>query len=148
MQNEALNLKKTTSDSLNRAVTPEASQKYREALELIQGFIKTVKSYRIYALNNPILTKFINQLHQKLTLYLEKHGSFRFSIDEFKFIFDGEVVYADENMEESLAFLMHRPIYKEHQSPVNIAPGLKQIVVKTNADIEKLNIQYVDDQKL
>jgi hypothetical protein len=87
---------------------PQTSERYHEALGLIQVLIKTTKSYRIYALNNPILTKFVEQLHRKLTLYLKKHGSFRIAVDEFAFTFDGEVIYENENMDESLPFLMHR----------------------------------------
>ena len=98
----------TTSGNQNRAVLPRQSEKCQEARNLIQVFIKTIKSYRIYALNNPILTRFVDQLNQKLRSYLKKHGSFRFSIDEFKFVFDGEVIYENEDMTDSLPFLMHR----------------------------------------
>ena len=93
--------------SKNRAATPGQSEKFAEARNLIQMFIKTIKSYRIYALNNPILTRFIEQFHQEMRSYTKKHGSFRFSIDEFKFIFDGEVIYENEDVGESLPFLMH-----------------------------------------
>jgi len=98
----------TTSHRLNRAPKPEVSEKYREAVGLVQGLVKTIKSYRVYALNNPILKKFVAEVHRKSTLYLRKHGSFRISIDEFRFIFNGEVIYENENMSESLPFLMHR----------------------------------------
>jgi hypothetical protein len=43
-----------------------------------------------------------------LRSYTKKHGSFRFEIDEFKFIFDGEAIYENEDVTESLPFLMHR----------------------------------------
>lgn len=105
---QAQTLNGATPNRRTRAVSPEASEKYREALGLIQGLVKTIKSYRIYALNNPILTKFINEIHRRLTSYLEKHGSFRLSIDEFAFIVDEEVIYENKNMAESLPFLMHR----------------------------------------
>ena len=108
MQDENLNPDQTPSDNQNRIVTSQPTEKFREARELILWLIKTIKSYRIYALNNPVLTKFIDQLHQKLRSYLKKHGSFRFSIDEFKFILDGEVIYENEDMTGSLPFLIHR----------------------------------------
>ncbi len=41
-------------------------------------------------------------------LYLEEHGSFRFGIAEFRFVFDGEAIYENANMTESLPFLMYR----------------------------------------
>jgi len=47
----------------------------------------------------------------------------------------------------SLAFLMHRPFYKEHDIPLTLASDVKQIVLKPNTDIVKLSIQYVDQQK-
>lgn len=108
MQGENPNPNQTPSDNQNRIITSQPSEKYREARELFLWLVKTIKSYRIYALNNPILTKFIDQLHHKLRSYTKKHGSFRFSIDEFRFIFDGEVIYENEDMTESLPFLMHR----------------------------------------
>jgi len=108
MQGENTNRNQKLSDNQNRIITSQPSGKYREAHELILWLIKTTKSYRIYALNNPILTRFIEQLHQKLKSYTQKHGAFRFSIDEFKFIFDGEAIYENGDMTESLPFLMHR----------------------------------------
>lgn len=106
MQRQTFN--RTTPDRIGRDVKPELSEQFHEALGLIQGLVKTIKSYRIYALNNPILKKFVAEVHRKSIFYLRKHGSFRISIDEFKFIFDGEVIYENENMSESLPFLMHR----------------------------------------
>lgn len=47
----------------------------------------------------------------------------------------------------SLAFLMHRPFFKEHVISLIVAPDIKQVVLNSNADIEKLRILYRDDQK-
>jgi len=66
MQGDVPNLDQTTSGNQNRAVLPRQSEKCQEARNLIQVFIKTIKSYRIYALNNPILTRFVDQLHQRV----------------------------------------------------------------------------------
>jgi lipid A 4'-phosphatase len=46
-----------------------------------------------------------------------------------------------------LAFLMHRPFYKEHNIPLTLPSDVKQLVLKSNTDIEKLSIRYLDDQK-
>jgi membrane-associated PAP2 superfamily phosphatase len=46
-----------------------------------------------------------------------------------------------------LAFLMHRPFYKEHDIPLILAPDIKQVVVKSNTNIEKMSVLYLDDQK-
>lgn len=94
--------------SINQDSTLGQSEKYAEARGVMQMLIKTTKSYRIYALNNPILTRFVEQLHQEMKSYTKKHGPFQFSVDEFKFIFDGEVIYENEDVGESLPFLMHR----------------------------------------
>ncbi len=98
----------TVVENQDPARTLRPAKKYREAEELILAFIKTIKSYRIYAPKNPILKRFVRQLHRRLALYLEKHGPFRFAIEEFKFMFDGEVIYENESITESLPFLMHR----------------------------------------
>jgi membrane-associated PAP2 superfamily phosphatase len=47
----------------------------------------------------------------------------------------------------SIAFLMHRPFFKEHVIPLTVAPNIKQIVLKSNADIEKINVQYKNNQE-
>lgn len=70
--------------------------------------VKTIKSYRIYAPRNPILKRFVDQLYQSLGRYVNRHGSFRFDVEEFKFMVDGRVIYENENVTESLPFLMHR----------------------------------------
>jgi membrane-associated PAP2 superfamily phosphatase len=44
-----------------------------------------------------------------------------------------------------LAFLMHRPFYKEHTVPLILKPDVKQLALKSNRDIEKLNIHYSND---
>lgn len=134
----------TPSHRLNRTIKPEASERHREAIGLIQGLVKTIKSYRIYALNNPILKKFVDEVHHKLTFYLRKHGSFRISIDEFKLIFDGEVIYENENMSESLAFLMHRNGLRELSFNDGLTSGELRDFLKTFRSYEILKDSHED----
>jgi hypothetical protein len=108
MEPKTPSLRGRASNNENRAVTAEPSETYREARELIQALIKTIKSYRIYALNSPVLKRFVDQLHQKLGSYLKEEGVFRFGIEEFSFTFDGQVIHRNEDMAESLPFLMYR----------------------------------------
>jgi len=44
------------------------------------------------------------------------------------------------------AFLMHRPFYKEHQALLNIPSNLEIIALNSNAETEKLHIEYRDDR--
>ncbi|NIQ38785.1 MAG: hypothetical protein GTN81_09365 [Proteobacteria bacterium] len=108
MEPETRNLGNTGVDKGGPSFVPSGSDKYRDASQLIRFFVKTTRSYRIYAPKNPVLKKFVDQLFRTMGRYLKKHGSFRFDIEDFKFVVDGEVIYENENMTESLPFLMHR----------------------------------------
>jgi hypothetical protein len=121
MQGQTLNLNTTPWSRLSRDVTSEPSEKYREAQELIRGVIKAIRSYRAHAIDNPALAKFVEQLHHKLAFYLKKHGSFRFRIDEYKFMIDGEIIHQNENMDESLPFLLYRHGFRELSFDVGLS---------------------------
>jgi HEAT repeat protein len=43
-----------------------------------------------------------------LLRYLGKQGAFRFTVEEFRFVLEGEEIYRNDSMTESLPFLMHR----------------------------------------
>jgi len=108
MQAELTKLNTKGTDNRNRHPISDPSGKCRQARELVWALLKTIKSYRIYAPRNPILKRFVLQLYQRLGRYMKRHGPFQFDVEEFKFMVDGQVIYENENMTESLPFLMHR----------------------------------------
>lgn len=61
-----------------------------------------------------------------------------------RYVISGLLIAAAISM--SLAFLMHRPFFKEHIVPLTVKPNAKQVVLKSNAEIEKINTRYRDDQ--
>jgi membrane-associated phospholipid phosphatase len=42
------------------------------------------------------------------------------------------------------AFLLHRPFYEEYRVPLQIDRGLTDIVIHTNADVERFHVQFTD----
>jgi hypothetical protein len=76
------------------------------AADVILSVVKTSKGYRMYLPNNPLLTRFIEELKEKLGRYLFEYGDLRLEIDQFELRCKGKSVYENSEPKESIAFRM------------------------------------------
>jgi HEAT repeat protein len=83
------------------------------AKALVQTFLQTVKGYRLYEANHPILTKFLERLKKDFDKYFEELSSFSLQISEHQLCYHGNVVYESEDVKESLAFLFYKDGVRE-----------------------------------
>lgn len=102
---EKLEAKDIKMDDLDEKTLEEAA---KSAKSLIQTFLQTVKGYRLYESNHPILNKFLERLKKDFDRYFEEFGVFSLQIGEHQLIYHGKVVYESQDVKESLAFIFYK----------------------------------------
>jgi hypothetical protein len=80
---------------------------------LIQTFLQTVKAFRIYEANHPILLKFMERLKKDFDNYFEEFDSFPLLVGEHRLFYRGKVVYENQDVKESLAFFFFKDGIRE-----------------------------------
>ncbi|MGZ3614361.1 MAG: HEAT repeat domain-containing protein [Thermodesulfobacteriota bacterium] len=104
--------------SLNKADIPEEKaieEKVKSTKALIQNFLQTVKAFRLYETNHPILSKFLERLRKDFDQYFDEFDSFSLQIGEYRLYYRGNVVYENEDVKESLAFVFFKDGIRELQ---------------------------------
>lgn len=80
---------------------------------LIQTFLQTLKAYRLYESNHPILSRFLDRLRKDFDQYFDGFDSFSLQIGEYCLYYRGKVVYESQDVKESLAFLFFKDGIRE-----------------------------------
>ncbi len=88
---------------------------------LIQTFLQTVKAFRLYEPNHPILLKFMERLKKDFDIYFEEFESFPLLVGEYRLFYKGRVVYENQDIKESLAFFF----YKDGVREIRFIKGLE-----------------------
>src|SRR5512135_1765997 len=89
--------------SLSKADVSEEKvmeEKVKSTKALIQNFLQTVKAFRLYEANHPILTKFLEKLRKDFDQYFDEFDSFSLQIGEHRLYYRGNVVYENEDVKE------------------------------------------------
>ena len=104
--------------SLDKADISEANaieEKVKSTKALIQTFLQTLKAFRLYETNHPILSKFLERLRKDFDQYFDEFDSFSLQIGEYRLYYRGNVVYENEDVKESLAFVFFKDGIRELQ---------------------------------
>lgn len=80
---------------------------------LIQTFLQSVKAYRLYEANHPILTKFLERLKKDFDDYFAELDSFSLQVRERQLLYRGKIVYENDDVRESLAFVFFKDGVRE-----------------------------------
>jgi len=80
---------------------------------LIQTFLQTVKAFRIYEANHPILLKFMERLKKDFDNFFEEFDSFPLLVGEHRLFYRGKVVYENQDVKESMAFFFFKDGIRE-----------------------------------
>jgi hypothetical protein len=80
---------------------------------LIQTFLHTMKAYRLYEANHPMLSKYMDRLKLDFDRYFDEFDSFALQTGEHRLFYRGKVVYESEDVKESLAFLFYKDGIRE-----------------------------------
>jgi hypothetical protein len=82
---------------------------------LIQTFLHSMKAYRLYESNHPMLSKYLDRLQKDFDRYFDEFDSFILQVGEHKLFYRGKVVYESQDVKESLAFLFFKDGIREIQ---------------------------------
>jgi hypothetical protein len=88
-------------------------EEVKSTKSLIQTLLQTMKAFRLYESNHPILSKFLDRVRKDFDRYFEEFDSLSFQIAENRLIYRGKAVYESEDKKESLAFLFYRDGIRE-----------------------------------
>ncbi|OGP87588.1 MAG: hypothetical protein A2157_13725 [Deltaproteobacteria bacterium RBG_16_47_11] len=97
-------------------------EEVKSTRSLIQTFLQTVKGYRLYDTNHPILSKFLDRLKKDFDGYFDEFDSFSIQVKEHQLYCRGKVVYESQDVRESLAFVF----YKDGVREIHFYRGLDQ----------------------
>ena len=109
----------------------------RSTKALIHTFLQTVKGYRLYEANHPIVLKFMDRLKNDFKRYFEEYDSFALQIAESHLIYRGRVVYEGLDPKESLSFIF----FKDGVREIRFYKGLE-----TQEIVDFLNIVRQSDR--
>ena len=60
---------------------------------LIQTFLQTLKAFRLYEANHPLLSKFQDRLNHDFEAYFNEFDSFSLQVGEHQLFYCGNVIY-------------------------------------------------------
>ncbi len=106
---------KSLEDKLDISEEKEIEEKVKSTKSLIQTFLQTLKAFRLYEANHPILSKFLERLRKDFDQYFGEFESFSLQIGEHRLYYRGNIVYENEDVKESLAFLFFKDGIREIQ---------------------------------
>jgi len=109
----------------------ESDEEVLLARDLTRSFVKTVKAFRFYPPDNPILKGFQDLLPKKFQFFLNKYHSFIFQIGEHTLSYKGKVLYENRDVKTSLAFVF----YKDGLRELRFMKGLEDWEIKGFVDI-------------
>lgn len=114
------------------------------AADVMAALVRTAKGVRMYLPNNPMLVKFLEELHEKLALHLERFGSYRLEVEAFVLRYQGREVYQNAEQRDNIALRLHSDGIRVLQ----FAPGVTKEELATFLDIagfERPNRSEDDD---
>lgn len=126
---------------------PQASVSPAELAEvkaIMASLAKTGRSFKMYSKNNDMIVKFVGELYDKLTAFLEKRDSIVFAVRPTQFLYSDEVVYENDDREESFAF----KLYKDGVRQIAFYQGLDKRELVDIIDIIATNFEsfmYADE---
>ena len=104
-----------------KSLEPQADLAEQKALEeevkstkaLIQTFLQTLKGFRLYEANHPLLSKFQDRLKHDFEGYFNEFDSFSLQVGEHQLFYSGKVIYESKDVKESLAFVFFKDGIRE-----------------------------------
>jgi hypothetical protein len=80
---------------------------------LIQTLLQTLKAFRLYEPNHPLLSKFKERIKNDFEHYFREFDSFSLQVGEHQLFYRGQAVYESQDVKESLAFVFYKDGIRE-----------------------------------
>lgn len=105
-------------EKVKKSSVEEESQKpspaeLAEAKRILKFFDTAFSAMKLYPPGNPSVEKTIDIFCRELKKFLEEHEELRIGIEEFNFLYKGEVVLQDEEKKRSLPFFLFKDGMRE-----------------------------------
>ncbi len=112
---EGRNRVKSLDDKVDIQEEKAIEEKVKSTKALIQTFLQTLKAFRLYEADHPILSKFLERVRKDFDQYFDEFDSFSLQIGEHRLYYRENVVYENEDVKESLAFVFFKDGIRELQ---------------------------------
>jgi len=99
---------------------PVDGETIRQIKDIIGRFVHTIAAMRLYPFGHINVTKFRDNLYQRLSSFLEEQGEFEIEIKENAFFFAGGAVFQEDSGVKSLPYLY----YNDGMRALTFVPGL------------------------
>jgi hypothetical protein len=106
---------KSLEDKMDLFEEKAIEEKVKSTRALIQTFLQTLKGFRLYEANHPILSKFLERVRKDFDQYFDEFDSFSLQVAEHRLYYRGKVVYENQDVKESLAFVFFKDGIRELQ---------------------------------
>jgi HEAT repeat protein len=106
---------KSLEEKMDMSEEKVIEEKVKSTKALIQTFLQTLKAFRLYEASHPILSKFVERLRKDFEQYFGEFDSFSLQIGEHRLHYRGNVVYENQDVKESLAFIFFKDGIRELQ---------------------------------
>lgn len=106
---------KSLQDRIDGVEGREIEEKFKSTKALVQTFLQTLKAFRLYDANHPILSKFLERLKNDFDHYFGEFDSFSLQVGEHRLYYRGKIVYENQDLKESLAFVFFKDGIRELQ---------------------------------
>ncbi|KPK75466.1 MAG: hypothetical protein AMJ89_04490 [candidate division Zixibacteria bacterium SM23_73] len=83
-------------------------KEFDSAKSLVQLLVKALKSLLLYPENNPIPREFKRKLQQNFSDFLDSNEELRLEVKHSQLLYQGRMVYEDQDREEGIAYALHR----------------------------------------
>ncbi len=116
---------------------PEIDEELAAAEDLIRSLLKAIKAFKLYESNNPMLSRQLEELTTKFKDHLDRYQTLNLRVGEYKLFFNEKPVYENNDMKESLAFLL----YKDGVREIRFLKGLEDREISDFLDVLRRNEQ-------
>jgi hypothetical protein len=103
----------------------EIFDEIKEAKDILQQFIKSKKTFRMYPQNNPVYLKTLEEAYLKFSGYLDYREGFTLKIKQNSIHYDTEQIYFSTEKEDNLALFFFKD-------------GLRELTFKKGLSAEEL----------
>ena len=100
-------------DKTNLAEQKALEEEVKSTKGLIQTLLQTLKAFRLYEANHPLLSKFQDRLKHDFESYFDEFDSFSLQVGEHRLFYSGKVIYESQDVKESLAFVFFKDGIRE-----------------------------------
>src|SRR4030042_6931501 len=106
---------KSLEEKMDMSEEKAIEEKVKSTRALIQTFLQTLKAFRLYEASHPILSKFLERLRKDFDFYFNEFDSFSLRVGEHRLYYRRNVVYENQDIKESLAFVFYKDGIRELQ---------------------------------